>query len=233
METANGFALTPWVEGRMGLLAPPAGWHPDPAAGRAHLHAHLSMSPRWSRYWLAGAVAASIAGVVLIASPSARGLAQQCLECLTTARFTAAPVVERKMAPDFKLQDADGRTVRLSDYRGKVLLVNFWATWCPPCRVGVPWFVELEQKYKDQGFAVLGVSMDDGWQVVKPFLTQYKVNYRVLLGDEETAALYGGLESLPTTYLIDREGRVAGVLEGLAGKKEFDDRVQSLLGSRR
>ena len=92
---------------------------------------------------------------------------------------------QRKAAPNFTLKDADGNPVNLTDYRGKVVLVNFWATWCGPCEVEIPWFVEFEQKYRDQGFAVLGVSMDDdGWKSVRPYIASHKINYRVVIGSE-------------------------------------------------
>src|SRR5579871_5698894 len=117
---------------------------------------------------------------------------------------------KRQKAPEFALKDADGKTVKLSDYRGKVVLLDFWATWCGPCKVEIPWFMEFEKKYKDRGFAVLGVSMDDdGWQAVKPFIQDLQVNYRIVLGDERTGDQYGGIEALPTAFLIDRTGRVA------------------------
>lgn len=140
------------------------------------------------------------------------------------------PDQERKAAPDFKLKDADGKEVRLADYRGKVVLLDFWATWCGPCRIEIPWFAELEKKNKDKGFAVIGVSMDDeGWKVVKPFLSELKVNYRVLLGNDEAAHDYGGLDALPTTFLIDRDGKIASVHVGLASRKDFEDGVEQLL----
>jgi len=138
---------------------------------------------------------------------------------------------ERQTAPDFTLKDATGKTVRLSDYRGKVVLLNFWATWCGPCKIEIPWFMEFEQKHKDQGFAVLGVSMDDdGWDAVKPFLERQRINYRVVMGTPEIGELYGGVESLPTTFLIDREGRIAKVHIGLVGKREYQDDIDLLLG---
>ena len=138
---------------------------------------------------------------------------------------------ERQTAPDFTLKDATGKTVRLSDYRGKVVLLNFWATWCGPCKIEIPWFMEFEQKHKDQGFAVLGVSMDDdGWDAVKPFLERQRINYRVVMGTPEIGELYGGVESLPTTFLIDREGRIAKVHIGLVGKREYQDDIDRLLG---
>lgn len=136
----------------------------------------------------------------------------------------------RKPAPDFALKDIDGRVVHLSDYRGKVVVLDFWATWCGPCKVEIPWFTEFEKAKKDQGFAVLGIAEDDeGWAVVKPFLKEFNVNYRVVIGDDKTADQYGGIEALPTTYLIDRNGRIAATHVGLTPRKEFEDAIDQLL----
>jgi peroxiredoxin len=138
----------------------------------------------------------------------------------------------RKTAPDFSLKDADGRTVQLSDYRGKVVLLNFWATWCDPCRIEIPWFIEFERQHKGQGFAVVGVSMDeDGWQAVKPFISQVGINYRILLGDDKIGDLYGGIDSLPTSFVIDREGRIAAVHIGLVSKSRYENDLQQLFGT--
>ena len=137
---------------------------------------------------------------------------------------------ERKAAPEFALKDADGRTARLADYKGKVVLLNFWATWCGPCKIEMPWFMEFERKYKDQGFNVVGVSMDEeGWAVVKPFIADMAVNYRVLQGSDSIAQLYGGVDALPTTFLIDRDGKVAATHVGLAAKSEFENGIKELL----
>lgn len=139
---------------------------------------------------------------------------------------------DRKLAPDFALRDVNGATVRLSDYRGKVVLLNFWATWCGPCKIEIPWFIEFEQKHKDRGFAVLGISMDDGgWEVVRPFLARMNVNYRTLMGDETVAELYGGVASLPTSFLIDREGRIASAHVGLVSKSVYEDEIEQLLAA--
>lgn len=137
---------------------------------------------------------------------------------------------QRKPAPDFTLKDAGGKTVRLSDYRGKVVLLDFWATWCGPCKIEIPWFIAMQRNLKDRGLVVLGVSMDEeGWEVVKPFLTQMNVNYRVAIGDDATSKAYGGIDALPTTFLIDREGRIADKHEGVTSRKEFEDGVEKLL----
>ena len=149
------------------------------------------------------------------------------------ARPTRAVVKEdsqRKHAPDFALKDANGKLVHLADYRGKVVLLDFWATWCGPCVIEIPWFTEFQRKYKDRGFEVLGVSMDDdGWKAITPFVARRKINYRVVLGDDRTGDQYGGLEALPTTFVIDRNGRIASVHVGLAGKKDFADAIEKLL----
>jgi cytochrome c biogenesis protein CcmG/thiol:disulfide interchange protein DsbE len=167
--------------------------------------------------WAAAAGVAAILGVVAC-SPSK----------------PAKPLVredsKRQHAPDFALKDADGRLVHLADYKGKVVLLDFWATWCGPCKIEIPWFQEFQRKYKDRGFEVVGVSMDDdGWKVITPFVQMKKINYRVVLGDDKTGDLYGGLEALPTTFVIDRSGRIASVHVGLAGKKDFSDAIEKLL----
>ena len=138
---------------------------------------------------------------------------------------------DRRIAPDFTLKDAMGRPVKLSDYKGKVVLLNFWATWCGPCKIEIPWFIEFEQTFKDKGFAVLGVSMDEeGWDIVKPYLERSKINYRVLIGDDMTAQNYGGVDSLPTSFLLDKEGRIAATHVGLVSKSVYQNDINTLLG---
>jgi peroxiredoxin len=140
------------------------------------------------------------------------------------------PVTDRRPAPDFELKDIGGKSVKLSDYRGQVVLLNFWATWCGPCKLEIPWFVDFEKQHKDRGFAVLGISMDeDGWDTVKPYLEWARVNYRVLMGDDSVAMLYGGVDSLPTTFLIDREGNIASIHVGLVGKGDYESDIETLL----
>ncbi|MBM3728499.1 MAG: TlpA family protein disulfide reductase [Acidobacteria bacterium] len=136
----------------------------------------------------------------------------------------------RKVAPQFELKDASGRPVKLDAFKEKVVLLNFWATNCGPCKIEIPWFMEFEQQFKDRGFAVLGVALDEeGWEVVKPYVDKHRVNYRVMTGTESVANLYGGIDAMPTTFLIDRTGRIAATHVGLIAKNEYRNEILELL----
>jgi len=158
-----------------------------------------------------------------------------CSSAPITVRAAVKAEKDRKPAPEFALKDADGKTVHLADYKGKVVLLDFWATWCAPCKIEIPWFMEFEQQLKDRGFAVVGVSMDeDGWSAVKPYLQEMKINYRILMGNEQVGNIYGGVDSLPTTFLIDRQGKIASVHIGLdRGKEDFKNDIVRLLDAPR
>jgi cytochrome c biogenesis protein CcmG/thiol:disulfide interchange protein DsbE len=170
-----------------------------------------------------------IASVTLVLGLVFRG-PQTSLSLNSPARNPVKDTRDRKHAPEFALKDAHGTLVHLSDYRGKVVLLDFWATWCGPCGIEIPWFREFERKYKDRGFEVLGVSMDDdGWKAINPFVAAEKINYRIVLGDDLTGDQYGGVEALPTTFVIDRDGRIASVHVGLTSRKEFEDAIEKLL----
>jgi peroxiredoxin len=143
------------------------------------------------------------------------------------AAITAANL--RKIAPDFTLKNSNGSSVKLSEYKGKVVLLDFWATWCGGCKVEIPWFMEFAEKHKRSGLAVVGVAMDeDGWKLVKPYLKEKKVNYPVVIGNEALAKQYG-VDSLPMTLLIDRDGKVAASHIGLVDKQKFEDEIRVLL----
>jgi peroxiredoxin len=148
----------------------------------------------------------------------------------TVRAASVKPNKDRKPAPDFALKDVNGQTVKLSDYRGKVVLLEIRQTRCGPCNIEIPWFQQFERQNKDKGFAVIGVAMDDeGWDVVKPFARERSINYRLVMGSDSVAQQFGGVEALPTTFLIDREGRIASVHIGLSGKRDFEDGIQELL----
>lgn len=132
-------------------------------------------------------------------------------------------------APDFTLKDLQGNEVSLSDYKGQVVLLNFWATWCGPCKIEMPWFVEFQRQYKDKGFTVLAVSLDDDIDPVAPFVEKYGLNFPVVWGDNETADKFGGVAALPTTLIINREGEIIGSHTGLVSKSIYVEQIESVL----
>lgn len=148
----------------------------------------------------------------------------------TTIRAVLRPASERKPAPEFALKDDQSRTITLKNYRGKVVLLDFWATWCHGCKEEIPGFSELQTKYRAQGLEVVGIAMDDeGWKVMKPFLAATKVSYRMLAGDQRTFQSYG-LQALPDTFLIDGQGRIAAAyVGGLVNENDIESNVKSLL----
>src|SRR5712692_8571091 len=148
-------------------------------------------------------------------------------------RAALQPVLERKPAPDFALRDVVGKTAELKEYRGKVVLLDFWATWCTGCKQEIPWFVEFQRKFGTKRFAAVGVSLDEGgWDVLKPFLAKTRVPYRILLGDDATAQRYG-IQNMPDTFLIDRKGRVAAAyIAGLVDKDDIETNINALLSER-
>ena len=159
-----------------------------------------------------------------------RGLALFALGSMGLAGAALIPEKSRKPAANFSLEDAGGGKVQLTDLKGKVVLLNFWATWCGPCKLEIPWFEDFQNTLKGQGFTVLGVSMDDdGWKVVKPYIGSAKMNYPVVLGNDKMADSYGGIDAMPTTLLIDRNGRIAAVHTGLIGKDEYLKELVELL----
>jgi peroxiredoxin len=155
--------------------------------------------------------------------------------CLTSSAGVPAAVTavnSRKAAPGFSLDDSKGAPVRLSDYKGRVVLLNFWATWCHGCKLEIPWFIEFENKYRDSGLAVIGVSMDDdGWKSVKPYIEEKKVNYTVVTGNEDLGKLYR-LGSMPMTVLIDRDGKIAVSYSGVVDKGACEREIRMLLQER-
>ena len=147
-------------------------------------------------------------------------------------RAILQPANERRPAPEFALKDTSDNTVSLKDYRGKVILLDFWATWCHGCKEEMPWFSEFERQYTAKGFTVVGVSMDDdGWKVVTPFIQKAEVPYRIVLGDDATAKKYK-IQNMPDAFLIDREGRIAATYVGLVDRDNVEANVQAMLAQK-
>jgi peroxiredoxin len=144
----------------------------------------------------------------------------------------AVPAGKGQSAPDFVLTDLQGHTVKLSDLRGKAVVLNFWATWCPPCKEEIPWFVELQKRYGAQGLQIVGVAMDDGDQKdVEKFAAANSINYPILFGKDKVADQYGGIEYLPTTFYIDRNGVVMDRVFGRPGRDEIEQKVKRAIAS--
>jgi peroxiredoxin len=150
-----------------------------------------------------------------------------------TARAILQPVGDRKPAPEFLLRDSSGKSITLKQLRGKVVLLDFWATWCTGCKKELPWFSEFQKTYRSKRFVVIGVSMDDGgWNVIKPFLAHTRVSYRMLLGDETTAKRYG-VASLPDAFLLDRQGNIAAAYTtGMVDRDNLAANIRALLAAR-
>ncbi|MFI5115848.1 MAG: TlpA family protein disulfide reductase [Terriglobales bacterium] len=140
--------------------------------------------------------------------------------------------VKGVQAPDFDLPTLDGGRVKLSAFRGKAVLLNFWATWCPPCKIEMPWFVEMQKQYGKDGLVVLGVAMDDtAAPKIAEFAHEMGVNYQVLLGTDQVSDDYGNVQYLPTTFYVDRNGVIVDKAAGLFSRDEIENDIKKILAS--
>jgi thiol-disulfide isomerase/thioredoxin len=146
---------------------------------------------------------------------------------------SAPRITQSTIAPDFSLESLDGKTLRLSDFRGKAVLLNFWATWCGPCKIEMPWFVDLQNQYGSQGLQIVGVAMDDGSKEdIAKFAKDMGVNYPILIGKDSVGDQYGGVPALPQSFLIARDGKIVDKIVGLRGKSEIEDAIRKALNTR-
>ena len=143
---------------------------------------------------------------------------------------SAVHAVMGEVAPDFALNSLDGSSVKLSSLRGKAVLLNFWATWCGPCKVEMPWFVELQREYGPQGFQIVGVAMDDAsTDDIAKFAKDMGVNYPILIGKEAVGDQYGGIPNLPETFFIGRDGKIVDKIVGLKDRGDIEESIKRAL----
>src|SRR5437016_12806047 len=141
-------------------------------------------------------------------------------------------LAQSTVAPDFSLESLEGKSMRLSDLRGKAVLLNFWATWCGPCKIEMPWFVELQNQYGAQGLQIIGVAMDyASKEDIAKFAKDMGVNYPILIGKEAVGDAYGGVSFMPQTFCIGRDGKVVDKILGLKGKGEIEDAIKKALNT--
>ncbi len=133
-------------------------------------------------------------------------------------------------APNFKLSTMDGKTIELKQLAGKAVVVNFWATWCGPCRREIPGMIRIYEKYKAKGLEIVGISLDrGGWNDLKPFLAKNPIAYLIVLGGNAEAEAYGGIEGIPTTFFVDRKGNIVSKTVGSMEEADFEKAVKSIL----
>jgi peroxiredoxin len=247
-----------WVDDRLAKLTPEEEWQPHVTTALARFESRRGRKQFIGR-WPGILSVAAIAAICLLTFPQPRAFAQRilapcvdgCENMVNVEEIHAhlyqlalafhrllglnppAVIAEnnRRAAPDFLLTDANGASFRLSDYKGKVVVLTFWSSGCDLCREQIPKLVELQRTRTNRGFAVIAISVDkDGWKAVRPLLESGKVNYRVAIGDDGLAQKYGSAESLPKTLLIDREGRIAARHVGI-GKLERAMEIDMVLGA--
>jgi cytochrome c biogenesis protein CcmG/thiol:disulfide interchange protein DsbE len=170
--------------------------------------------------WFIGAVGLIVLGYFIVGRNESAATAM--------LKPSLPPSTEVGRAPAFTLADLNGHPVSLSDFRGKVVVLDFWATWCPPCKREIPDFIELQSQYGSKGLQVIGIGLDEP-EKLKAFASTNGMNYTVLLGTDDTALKYGGISGIPTTFIIDRSGKIVDRFEGFRPKGVFESEIRRLL----
>jgi len=197
------------------------------------------LPPKWkTRLYGIGALTFTILGIgllyVTVTGPSpqppiANGDSQST-ERPPVQRTPAKHPLQGETAPDFSLEQMNGESFRLSDHRGEIVVVNFWATWCPPCRKEIPGFIQLQKEFGTEGVTIVGVSLDDtGFEAVRPYAENTDINYPLVVGSDRLTRKYGGVRALPTSFVVGPEGTVQYARPGFLPEAELRRQLQSLL----
>ncbi len=154
----------------------------------------------------------------------------QSAQSKTTTSSTATQVKNANIAPDFSLTTIDGKTISMADFKGKGVILNFWATWCPPCRAEIPDMIELQSAYETKNFSFIGVAVGDRLENVKAFVEKQKINYPIVMGSPEITNDYGkfidgGIRGIPTSFIINTKGEVLGHFVGARSKEIFEEAI--------
>jgi cytochrome c biogenesis protein CcmG/thiol:disulfide interchange protein DsbE len=249
MDDLTDASLDHWVNERLSDDSIDREWRPDPHLAFIQYQRRQRDARKFRLRSVRTAAAAALALVVVLYIPGTNVFAKKCVAaCVAgTARVSRfvltkmpntggsrlLPALVREAAPDFTLLDQNGGAGSLSGLRGRVVLLNFWATWCRPCRTELPWFAEFDRRYRSEGLSIVGIALDDGgWAVVRPFVAQLKLAYPVMIGRDDVVSLYGGLASVPTTLMIDKAGRVAATHIGIQKKEDYEAELRALLAER-
>ena len=243
MEKNSEMHVDRWVDERLATLSPDRGWQPNAAWGLARLRERGSRTKRGRRWTWAVAVAGGVC-ICLVALPVPRAIGERCLNYMCSAELWQGHSSSDRVGDDASIltvpiKDLQGRDVTLGQYKGQVVLVNFWATWCSPCLEEMPWLIDFQQKYEPRGFTVLGVSLDaDGKKSVMPFIEgrrfdvdnrKQALDYPILLGNNEIGEEFGGIIGLPTSMLFSRDGKKVKTVMGLMKHDEVERAIQGLL----
>jgi peroxiredoxin len=180
-----------------------------------------------------GIILMAIIGIVALMIYAGARLSHKSAQAAGSAPPEESVLKAGGMAPDFELKTLDGKAVKLSSFRGKAVLLNFWATWCGPCKIETPWIVDLSKRYQSQGLEVVGVSMDDasnGDDIAK-FVKEMDINYTIVQGTEAVGDAYGGVGVLPVTYYIDRNGKIVSTVIGIKSQSDMEDDIKKALAA--